>query len=101
MIEVILNKFTSLEIKFAFVIGSLINQTFSEDSDQCKTKERDCYCQTGANFEGKNTVENTFSLVMARESHLQVPELTREQTDDMPAFGILAYQAVYENLLVR
>ena len=43
---------------------------------------------------GKDTVESMFSLVTAKESNLQVPEVTREVTDDMPAFGISAYQAM-------
>ena len=37
-----------------------------EDLDQCKTKERDYYNVTDANFDGKNTEESVFSLVTAK-----------------------------------
>ena len=45
-----------------------------------------------ANVEGKKTA---VSLASTEGSNFQVPELTREQTDKMPGFGIWAYQVMY------
>ena len=57
--------------------------------------ERDYCYLADANVDAKNTVESAFSLLSAKESNLQVPELTRPQTDDKPTFSLSAYQAMY------
>lgn len=84
-------------IYFAFFIGSSINykQTLKSWTNVKRSKEKDCHYLAHADVKGKNTVESSFSLVTTEESHLQVPELIREEIVDMPAFGISAYQAIY------
>ena len=61
----------------------------------CKIKEKDYYYLPDAKFQGKNIAEIYLSLVKAKESHFQVTEVTLEHTDDMAAFDILAYQAMF------
>ena len=58
------------------------------------TRETTIIQQTLSSRERTDLVESAFSLLRAKESNLQVAELTRKQTNDKPALGISAYQAM-------
>ena len=80
--------FVNLNRNIICIFDWKLKQTLKLYTNVKLERESDYHYLADAIVEGKSTVESAVSLATTERSNFQVPELTPEQTDKIPDFGI-------------